>query len=92
MSGRLRQIALTVEETSLNSYTWVLIESAAGRVVVLEKAEQPQATYMGALTAGYERLAQLSANGMHEDEDASDRGAQHSKAQQQYESELNDAI
>jgi hypothetical protein len=66
MSGRLRQIALTVEQGGLNSYTWVLIESADGRVFVLKKAPRPQVTYMDALSAGYEELALLSACGLHE--------------------------
>ena len=66
MSNRLRKIALTVEQSGLNSYTWVLIESADGRAFVLKKAPRPQATYMDALSAGYEELALLSACGLHE--------------------------
>jgi hypothetical protein len=66
MSGRLRQIALTVEQTGLNHYTWVLFESAEGRVFVLKKAPAAKATYMDALSAGYEELALLSACGLHQ--------------------------
>ena len=38
MSGRLRHIALTVEQTGNRSYAWLLIESAGGAVFVLDKA------------------------------------------------------
>jgi hypothetical protein len=65
MSGALRQIALTVEQTGNNSYAWLLIESAGGRVFVLKKANHAQASYLSALNAGYEELALLSACGLH---------------------------
>jgi hypothetical protein len=66
MSGRLRQIALTVEQTGNNSYAWVLLESAGGRVFVLKKAMRNHSSYLPALNAGYEELALLSACGLHE--------------------------
>lgn len=90
MSGRLRHIALTVEQAGLNSYTWVLIESAAGRVFVLKKAESPQTTYMGALTAGYEALSLLSESGLHEH--APESGAGQPKAQPNESIELDNAL
>ena len=66
MSGRLRHIALTVEQTGTRSYAWILIESAGGRVFVLKKAAHPSSTYLSALNQGYEELALLSACGLHE--------------------------
>ncbi|MDB5870806.1 MAG: hypothetical protein JWQ07_248 [Ramlibacter sp.] len=71
MSGRLRQIALTIEQTAKNGYAWVLIESAGGRVFVLKKASHSHGSYLAALAAGYEELALLSACGLHE------RGLEH---------------
>ena len=66
MSGRLRHIALTVEQTGTRAYAWVLIESAGGRVFVLKKAAGTCSTYLAALNQGYEELALLSACGLHE--------------------------
>jgi hypothetical protein len=66
MSGRLRHIALTVEQTGPRSYGWVLIESAGGRVFVLKKSPAPSSSYLTALAGGYEELALLSACGLHE--------------------------
>ena len=66
MSGRLRHIALTVEQTGNRTYGWLLIESAGGRVFVLKKAAREHASYLAALDAGYEELALLSACGLHE--------------------------
>jgi hypothetical protein len=66
MSRPLRHIALTVERTGSGGYGWLLIESAGGRVFVLKKAPRTHPTYMGALDAGYQELALLSACGLHE--------------------------
>jgi hypothetical protein len=66
MSGRLRHIALTVEQTGNKSYAWVLIESAGGRVFVLKKGVRSHSSYLPALNEGYEELALLSACGLHE--------------------------
>jgi hypothetical protein len=66
MSGRLRHIALTVEQTGNRTYAWLLIESAGGRVFVLKRAARDQGSYLAALDAGYEELALLSACGLHE--------------------------
>ena len=66
MSGRpLRHIALTVEQVS-GGYSWLLFESSAKRLLVLERGKQPYRSYMQALQAGYEQLALLSASGLHE--------------------------
>ena len=56
----LRHIAVTVEQTGRNDYTWVLTESIDGRSSVLKKGP-PRSTYMEALDAGHEELAQLLA-------------------------------
>jgi hypothetical protein len=56
----LRHIAVTVEQTGRNDYTWVLTESIDGRSAVLKKG-QPRNNYMDALDAGHEELAQLLA-------------------------------
>lgn len=66
MSGRLRHIALTVEQPGTKSYVWVLIESAGGRLFVLKKGLRAHGTYLAALSEGYEELALLSACGLHE--------------------------
>ncbi len=66
MSGALRHIALTVEQTATKSYAWVLIESAGGRVFVLKKGVRAHSSYLTALHEGYEELALLSACGLHE--------------------------
>jgi hypothetical protein len=66
MTGRLRHIALTVEQTGNKSYAWVLIESAGGRVFVLKKGVRSHGSYLPALSEGYEELALLSACGLHE--------------------------
>jgi len=66
MSGSLRRIALTVEQCGRNGYAWLLIESAGGRVFVLKKADGACSSYMGALDAGYQELALLSACGLRE--------------------------
>ena len=71
MSGRLRHIALTVEQTGNRSYAWVLIESAGGCVFVLKKGVRGHGSYLPALQEGYEELALLSACGLHE------RGLEH---------------
>ena len=71
MSGRLRHIALTVEQTGDKSYAWVLIESAGGRVFVLKKGVRNHSSYLPALNEGYEELVLLSACGLHE------RGLEH---------------
>jgi hypothetical protein len=66
MSGPLRHIALTVEQTGNRSYAWLLIESAAGRVFVLKRAQRESTSYTAALAQGYEELVMLSACGLHE--------------------------
>jgi hypothetical protein len=76
MSGRLRHIALTVEQTGNRTYAWLLIESAGGRVFVLKRAARAHGTYLSALNAGYEELALLSACGLHE------RGIEHDGGQE----------
>ena len=66
MSGRrLRHIALTVEQVT-SGYAWLLFESAGGRLLVLERGKQPYRSHLQALQAGFEQLALLSANGLHE--------------------------
>ena len=75
MSGCLRHIALTVEQTGNRNYAWLLIESAGGRVFVLKRAAQGHSSYLSALNAGYEELALLSACGLHE------RGLEHNGGQ-----------
>lgn len=54
----LRNIAVTVEEAARNEYTWVLTESTDGHSAVLRRGE-PCHSYMEALDAGHEALAQL---------------------------------
>ena len=66
MSGPLRHIALTVEKTGEGAFHWLLIESAGGRLFVLERADLGFSTYLRALQAGFEHLALLSASGLHE--------------------------
>jgi hypothetical protein len=66
MSGPLRHIALTVEKTGTGAFHWLLIESAGGRLFVLERASTRFSTYLRALQAGFEHLALLSASGLHE--------------------------
>jgi len=66
MSGRLRHIALTVEQPERNSYAWLLIESAGGKVFVLKRAARSHRSYLSALDEGYEELALMSACGLHE--------------------------
>ena len=78
LSARLRQIALTVEQTGNRSYAWVLIESAGGRVTVLKKGVRSHSGYLPALTEGYEELVLLSACGLHES--GAEQGRQHSPA------------
>ena len=67
MSKRLRPIALTVEQAG-GAYGWLLIESTAGRVIVLKRAARSYSTYLAALDAGYQELALMSACGLHEPE------------------------
>ena len=54
----LRHIAVTVEESGRNQYSWVLTETTGGHSAVLQKGE-PCHSYMAALDAGRETLAQL---------------------------------
>jgi hypothetical protein len=70
MSGRLRHIALTVEQVE-GGYAWLLFESAGKRLVVVQRAKSPSRSYLQALQSGYEALALLSACGLHE------RGIEH---------------
>ena len=77
MSGRLRHIALTVEQVT-GGYAWLLFESAGHRLLVLERGKQPYRTYVQALQAGFEHLAFLSASGLHE------RGIDYQPTAQQY--------
>jgi hypothetical protein len=65
MSGRLRHIALTVEQSDAG-YAWLLFENAGGRLLVLERAKRPHRSYLQALQAGFEHLALLSASGLFE--------------------------
>lgn len=65
MSGHLRHVALTVEETQ-GGFAWLLFESAGGKLLVLERGRKPYDTYLQALQAGFEELALLSACGLHE--------------------------
>jgi hypothetical protein len=65
MRGRLRHIALTVEQSDAG-YAWLLFESAGGRLRVLERAKRSSKSYLQALQAGYEHLALLSASGLFE--------------------------
>ena len=65
MSGPLRHIALTVEQTGRSAYAWLLIESADNSVFVLKKAQRTYTSYLDALDAGYQELALLSACGLH---------------------------
>ncbi|MEO7391635.1 MAG: hypothetical protein ABIU58_05640 [Ramlibacter sp.] len=53
-----RHIAVTVEETGLNEYVWVLTESTEGHASVLKNGEHCR-SYMEALDAGHEALALL---------------------------------
>ena len=73
MSGPLRHIALTVEQTGRSAYAWLLIESADNSVFVLKKAPRTHSSYLDALDAGYQELALLSACGLHA-RDAHDTG------------------
>ena len=91
MSGPLRHIALTVEQTGNNNYAWLLIESAGGRVFVLKKAQRAYGSYLLALNAGYEELALLSACGLHQRE--VERDAQNAAPVREIElAELHDAL
>ncbi len=91
MSGSLRHVALTVEQIGDCRYGWLLIESAGGRVFVLKKAISAYNSYMGALDAGYQELALLSACGLHH------RGPEQAHEEPQVQrsielAELNDAV
>jgi hypothetical protein len=92
MTRALRHIALTVEQTGRNAYGWLLIESASGKVFVLKRASRPHATYMGALDAGYQELALLSASGLHEQEGVEQESAPTEQRPTIELAELNDAI
>ena len=92
MSGCLRHIALTVEQTGNRTYSWLLIESAAGRVFVLKKAASDHSSYLDALNAGYEELALLSACGLHENGLAHDAPQRTAAAAAIEPGELHDAL
>ena len=64
----LRHVALTVQQSGQAAYAWLLIESAGGRVFVLKKPGRTWSSYLGALDAGYQELALLSACGLHQAE------------------------
>ncbi|MEO5671097.1 MAG: hypothetical protein ABIR26_10440 [Ramlibacter sp.] len=56
----VRHIAVTVEEAGPNNFVWVLTESTDGHGAVLKTGPSCK-SYMDALDAGHEELAQLLA-------------------------------
>ena len=56
----MRHIAVTVEQTGRNDFAWVLTESTEGRSAVLKRGPSCS-SYMDALDAGHEELANMLA-------------------------------